>query len=44
MPEQFAEDPSAVIVTSEGELVMAILPYSEYKFLEKIDSLLVLQL
>jgi prevent-host-death family protein len=40
LPEQFAEDPSAVIVTSEGEPVMAILPYSEYKFLEKIDSLL----
>lgn len=40
LPEQFAEDPSTVIVTSEGEPVMAILPYSEYKFLEKIDSLL----
>ena len=40
LPEQFAEDSSAVIVTSEGEPVMAILPYSEYKFLEKIDSLL----
>lgn len=40
LPEQFAEDPSTVIVTSEGEPVMAILPYSEYKYLEKIDSLL----
>jgi prevent-host-death family protein len=40
LPEQFAEDPSTVIVTSDGEPVMAILPYSEYKFLEKIDSLL----
>lgn len=40
LPEQFAEDPSTVIVTNEGVPVMAILPYSEYKFLEKIDSLL----
>lgn len=41
LPEQFAEDPGTVIVTSQGKPVMAVLPYEEYKWLlEKLDSLL----
>lgn len=33
LPEQFAEDPKVVTVTSYGKPAMVILPYSAYKLL-----------
>src|SRR5213080_3050628 len=40
LPEQFGEEPEAVIVTRHGKPVMAILPFNTYRSaLEKLDAL-----
>src|SRR6266481_6943908 len=40
LPEQFEEEPEAVIVTRYGKPVMAILPFNTYKsLLETIEAL-----
>jgi len=40
LPEQFEQEPGAVIVTQHDKPVMAILPFNTYKeLLETIDSL-----
>src|SRR5712691_9778681 len=41
LPEQFGEEPEAVIVTRHGKPVMAILPFNTYRsLLEQLDTAL----